>query len=315
MIRLPKLLVAMITLLLPFLTMAHEDPMEIIARLNELVDAGARDPKVFYDRGVSWRSLNRPVEAAADFKKALELNAGFLVAHYELPRALAAQGLFPEAVDASEKAIEVAREQSPTAEAHCWGVLARVELARGGFLPALSAVAQALKLHPAGDLDWFLAEADALRGLGRETDAIRALKKAFDRTRSIVLRTAWLDAVVEAGQGKEALPIIEAELAVRTPKSSWLIRRARVRLSAGEQSKAREDLRTAIEELDRRIAADHPHVTLLIERGMAWSLLGDQDRAAEDLRLAKTNGASPESLAPAERLIASQASPTLPPAR
>ena len=298
-------------LILPTPALAHPDAMELIARYNALLEAGNEDPKIYYDRSLAWRSLNRLEEATADLKKALEMNPGFLLAHYELPRVLATHGHIEEAAKAAKRAIEVARGDSPTSEARCWGVLARVELARNGFTPALGALRKASELYPTGELDWTLAEADALRGLGKSGEAIKALKRNYDRTKSLVLRNAWLDALLDANRGAEALPIIEAELAARPRKSPWLIRRARARFDSGDKERARADLRLALEELAHRIVADHPDVVLLVERSMAWALLGDKTRAIKDLTLARENGAFPELLAPAHRLLSAEARPAL----
>jgi tetratricopeptide (TPR) repeat protein len=288
---------------------AHPDAMELIARYNALLEAGNEDPKTYYDRSLAWRSLNRLDEATADLKKALELNPGFLLAHFELPRVLATHGRIEEAAKAAELAIGVARSDGPVSEARCWGVLARVELAREGFAPALAALRKASECYPKGELDWSLAEADALRGLGKSDDAIKALKGSYDRTKSLVLRNAWLDALLDANRGAEALPIIEAELAVRPRKSPWLIRRARARLDSGDNSGAQADLRLALEELAQRIVPDHPDVVLLVERAMAWALSGDKTRASQDLALARKNGAFPELLAPARRLLSAKPRP------
>ena len=290
-------------------TEAHPDARELIARYTAEIDAGSRDPKVYYDRSVAWRSVNRNHEAAADLKKALELNPEFLMALQQLPRVLAAQGQVDEAIDTAKKAIEVARAHGRAAEAHCWGVLARVELARKGHASARAALAKAFELQPAGDLDWFLAEADALQALGKSNEAIKALKKAHDRTGSVVLRNAWLDTLLDAGRGVEALPLIEAELKARPRNSAWLVRRARARLSTKNVADAEADLRLAVEELDRKISADHPHVALLIDRAMAWALLGEKERAAKDIAVARDHGASAELLAPAARLLSAPSTP------
>ena len=97
------------------------------------------------------------------------------------------------------------------------------------------------------------------------------------------------EALIDAGQFRQALARIEPQLASARWQSSWLLRRARARKGLGEESAP--DVRTAIAELNRRLSPQHPDLTLLADRGTANALLGKMAEARKDLVAAKKLGA------------------------
>ncbi|HYV30346.1 MAG TPA: hypothetical protein VEO53_04455, partial [Candidatus Binatia bacterium] len=88
-------------------------------------------------------------------------------------------------------------------------------------------------------------------------------------------------------------------------RSSWLIRRARVRLGCGEAAGGHADLLAAIGELNQRLLCGaHPDPGLLAERGLAFALLGDTSLAKRDLSAARKLGADRSALRPLELALA-----------
>ena len=122
---------------------------------------------------------------------------------------------------------------------------------------------------------------------------VAGLKRGHEASGSVVLRNAWVDASLDAGVYAEVLPVIEAELAKSRLKSSWLIRRGRMRLGMGAREAGIKDLRDAVTELDPRIHPERPDVSLLIDRGWARVLLGEKEAARRDLKLARKHAGDP----------------------
>jgi tetratricopeptide (TPR) repeat protein len=288
---------------------AHPDPMHNIEAITAQIDAGDRRAPLFYSRGVEFRALGKFVEAEKDLRAAVDVDAGFLPARKDLASVLMEQNRLEDAQRTAEEAIKFSTGKPAATQASCWIVAARIALARSDSQQCLDATSQALQLVPRGELDWFLLRAEALRGLGRINDAIRDLKAGYDSLKSSVLRTAWLEALIDAGRGSEALPAIEAEMAECRYKASWLIRRARVRLAANETPAAKDDLRAALGELELHIFPQEPDPMLLIERGMALALLGEKEKAARELERVKAITTEPEVIAPLAKLLEAPARP------
>ena len=87
---------------------------------------------------------------------------------------------------------------------------------------------------------------------------------------------------------------IEAELASSRVQSSWLIRRAKVRLATKQNEGAKADLEAALKELNGRMSGSAPDPSLLVDRGLVYDLLGDRDAAHKDYSQAKDRGITGE---------------------
>jgi tetratricopeptide (TPR) repeat protein len=281
----------------------HPDPWHNIELITAEIDRGDHRPPLFYSRGVEYRAVGRFEEAEKDFEECLRRDAEFLPARKDLAAVRLERGRLDGAAATAREAISIASTKSAPIRASCSIILAKIELARRRFQDALDAIDEALKLVPRGELDWFLLRADALRALGRDDEAVTTLKQGHDALKSSVLRTAWLDALIRAGRGAEALPAIETEITECRYKASWLIRRARVNLAAGSQSAANADLRAALLELETHIHPDEPDPMLMIERGLALALLGDKSQASAELARIREITTEPEVLGPLVELL------------
>ena len=74
-------------------------------------------------------------------------------------------------------------------------------------------------------------------------------------------------------------------------KSSWLIRRARALLALGNTAAAGDNLRSALEEIGKRLNPKSPDVPLLMDKGTALELLGEKKEAIRAYEEARDKGA------------------------
>ena len=168
---------------------------------------------------------------------------------------------------------------------------------------ALADCQAALDTYRRGAVDWFLLRSDLQEQLGVKEARLEGLKAGHSRTRSAVLYNAWVEALIDTGDYEQARPIIEEKLVAARLKSSWLLRRAKLRQATSEDAAAEGDLLQAIEELNTRINPGRPDLTLLVDRGIAWTMLGDRSAAKRDLAAAKKAGADRWATAPLERAL------------
>jgi tetratricopeptide (TPR) repeat protein len=148
-----------------------------------------------------------------------------------------------------------------------------------------------LRHSPNVELDWYLIRSELQTRLGRFADAARDLQEGFQRTGSAVLEVESIEAMIDAAQFDAALEQIEPLLADCRWRSSWLIRRARVRLGQGSVAEAQTDLAAAIQEINSRLRGAQPESGLLADRALAFALLGELEPARQDYTRAKKLGA------------------------
>jgi hypothetical protein len=158
-----------------------------------------------------------------------------------------------------------------------------ISIARIFGAPVIEPPGNASKNARRGDTKIDLLYAEILLDLERPADAAAALKGAWKRTNSIVLRNNWIDTALTAKQTKEVLPLIEKELRSSRLRSSWLIRRARALLVLGDKEAAHVDLRAALQEINPRLNPAQPDLTLIADRGLIHALLGNTALAKRDL--------------------------------
>lgn len=283
---------------------AHHDVATGIARFTERIENGEDTPELFYQRATEYRALHKLDEAEADLRRALARDPGFTPAHRELARLLAARGKLDAALKAARSAVEKAGLDSERA-AGCI-ILARIHAQGGQNKAALRACEMAFALRSQRELHWYLLHAELLAQLGRHEEGAATLKSGHAATHSIVLRNAWLDALLDSGKWQLALPIIEKELASSRLKSSWLLRRARAYQLGDRDQEAEKDLHACLQELERRIHPTRPDLTLIADRGLAMALLGDFDAARADLTRVQRAGLDPALMAPLKRALKTQ---------
>jgi tetratricopeptide (TPR) repeat protein len=182
--------------------------------------------------------------------------------------------------------------------------VARIEKSRRAWPAVVAATEEALRLIPRGEVDWFLLREEAFRAQGKLEEAIADLARGDTLLHSTLLRSAWIDALLETGRATETLAPIEAAMADTRYQAPWLIRRARARARLGQTDAARTDWEAALNELNARLMPDEPDPSLLVLKGLALAGLGRREEAAAALKAAQ--GILPDStlLAPLERELA-----------
>ena len=274
-------LFAIVLALLTAATFAHHDVTAAIKELDQKIESGAT-ADLYFQRAIEYRALRNSEAAEANLRAALALQPGHresLTALIQLLRDT------PEAMDLAKSYLADAKEPKHQLEARF--LIAQVASWSDDDQTALLTCNEIQQLHPEHTTDLDLLHARLLLQSGNPAKAADILKAASQKHQGIVLRNAWIDASLSAGQSAEVLPIIEKELAESRFRSSWLIRRARARIIARQVDKARPDLHSALIELNTRIQPDRPDLTLIADRGLALVLLGSKDLALRDLATLK----------------------------
>ncbi len=288
------------TILLPCLP-AHHDTEEMIARFTQRIESGEASAELHYQRAVEYRILLQPAKAEADLHAALEYDPNYTPAHRELAHLLAKRGEKTLAIQAARHAILASRNLDERAGAMI--LLARLLAVSGQPGAALRSCREAFELKSPGEVEWYLLHAELLALLDRDHERPGILAAGYTATHSIVLRNAWVDALLDAGDFQTALPVIEQELSEARLKNSWRLRHARAQLGLGRIAAASAELATCLEELEKRIHPARPDVTLIAERGLAYALLGRIGAARSDLRRARAGGADQWMTAALERAL------------
>jgi len=280
---------------------AHHDTEEMIARFTQLIESGEASAELHYRRAVEYRILLQPAKAEADLHAALEYDPNYTPAHRELAQLLTKRGETKLAVKAARRAMLASRNLNERAGTMI--LLARLLAAAGQPGAALRSCRDAFELRPPGEVEWYLLHAELLALLDRDHERPGILAAGYTATHSIVLRNAWVDALLDAGDFKTALPVIEQELSGTRLKSSWRLRHARALLGLGRIAAAGTELAACLGELEKRIHPTRPDITLIAERGLAHALLGRMDAARNDLKRARAGGADQWMTAALERAL------------
>ena len=269
---------------------AHHEPGVTIAKLDEQIQRTPELAELYYQRGVEYQAMNQLDKARADYLQALKLKPDFLPAKRSVAAVDYQSGKLEQALEELRTALTNVPKEHAFLLPGCRQLEGEILLAMQQPEAALTALELALDT-PFPELATWQLRAEAQRLAGKKDESIAGLKSAWEKSHAIILRNAWIDALLDADQTKEALPIIETELASSRFRSSWLIRRARATATSNPAA-SQADLTAAIEELTPRLAIDPPPTTLLCDRALAYALLGKRDLAEADYQLAKSRGAS-----------------------
>lgn len=259
---------------------------------------------LLWRRATEYRVLGQLDAAARDLKAALKITPGFIPALTDLSRVQLTQGKRRQALATIDRALATVEDDA--ARAPLWMIRADVAVEAGNYEKALADCDRALQHASGNELDWYLTRSQLQCRLGRFNDAVAGLQRGFELTGSAVLEVESIDAMIEAGRHAEALKTIEPALADSRWRSSWLIRRARVRLGLGEISMAHDDLLAAIQEINSRLNPAHSDYGLLADRGLAYALLGDTVLGRRDLESARKLGADAWTLRRLELTVAAK---------
>jgi tetratricopeptide (TPR) repeat protein len=284
-----RALLLLFALILPQSLPAHDSPEHVVEILTARMETVGERADLLWRRAAEYRALRDHTAAAKDLKRAIKLRSDYLPAYVDLSRVQMNLGHRRRALWTIERAMRL--PQSEVGRAPLRMVKADVLSESGKLAEALGECDRALAEVAHGELDWYLTRSQIQCRLGRFNDAVEGLRRGFELTGSAVLEVECLDAMIDAGQFNEALQKVETGLSESRFRSSWLLRRARIRLGQGSIAGGHQDLAEAIVEMNRRLNPNHPESGLLSERGFAYALLGDVELARRDLQAAQHAGA------------------------
>jgi len=277
--------------LAPAVALAHDGPEHEIEELTERIKAEGESADLLLQRAIEYNVLNKTAEAIKDLRRALDFDADSSVIQQELSRAYFAAGKTNEAFDTVNRAIKHTEEFSELASL----LMVRCELhrSRKEHQKALDDADRAIRKHPV-NAEWYHTRSLLQQQLGLKKERITGLENGIKETGSGLLEADLIDALIDGGKTEAALARIEAELKDARLQSSWLIRRAKVRLALKQEDAAKADLEAALAELNLRITPSARDPLLLADRGQAYDLLGKTEEAKKDYEQAREKGMNDE---------------------
>ena len=276
-----------------------------VAEITAQIAQSPAMPELYFQRAWNYREMGRMAEARADWETTLKLDPGFLPASRELARQDALEGHLEAGIARLRQAMAAAPADQAFHRPGCSSVLAELLLKLGKNDQALAEINEGILAAPDLLLDLCLLRSEAQRRLGQHGERVRDLAAAMVQLRSFVVKTKWYDALIDAGRGAEILTEVDQEIANTRYHAAWLIRRARIRLKAGEKDAAAGDLRAAATEIESRLRPENPDLSLICDRGVIRALQGNLSAAHADLTLARQSGADFWMLMMLEALTAS----------
>lgn len=266
---------------------AHEGPEHEIEELTERIQKEGASADLLLQRAIEYNVIGKSSEAIKDLQRALDFEADSPIIHLELSRAFFASGKTNEAFDVATRGLRAATE--PEHKASLLMMRSEIARARKDFNKAIEYVERALKETP-DIVEAYLVRSQIQHFLGLMKERIKGLEDGIKHTGSGLLESEYLDALIDGGKTDLAMARIEPELREARLRSTWLIRRAKVYLAQEKYDEADEDLKDAIEELDKRLGRSASDPLLLVDRGLAYDLLGKREEAKKDYEAARKKG-------------------------
>jgi tetratricopeptide (TPR) repeat protein len=276
--------------------LAHDSPEHEVEFLTTRMARVGKNASLLMRRAAEYKALGELEKAAVDLTEAIALEPKGPAAYADLSRVQFAQEKFPEACTNVSRAVTLTEDAGQRGPLYL--LRAHIQAARGLATEALADCELSARRD---DQDWYLIRSQLQGKLGRHEAQVAGLKEGFERNGSIVLEIEWVEAMIDAGQYRQALERIEQHLNRLRWRSSWLLRRARA--LKGMKMDYQADAMAALSELNQRIKPEHPEPTLLLDRALAYALLSKPAEAAKDLALAKKHGIPPTSCARVEALL------------
>lgn len=259
---------------------AHYDVNAAVEALTEKIKA-APTAELYYQRAIEFRALREPIHAEEDLRASLKL-AAYQPSLAALARLLSQKEKHQEALATANQLLEIISTE------HHQLLMADLAFAAGEHDRALEAV----KKGPITEDDTHLLHAHLLYLKRQHKEAATILKEAHHRTKSVVLRNAWLDASIAAGDFETILPILNQEIETSRFTASHRIRRARI-LQESDAASTQADLNASLSEVTFRLNPKRPDLTLINDRRQAYLLLGETQKAAADLEVMRKGGLEP----------------------
>lgn len=270
---------------------AHDGPEHDIEELTERIEKEGASADLLLQRAVEYQVIKNVAAAIKDLEQALQLEPGTPAVLRELGRAYFATGKTNEALSTVSRGL--ASDIKGAERASLLMVRSEILRPRKEFEKALEDANEAIKEHPT-NVEWYLDRSQLQAILKKTKERVAGIEEGIQQTGSGLLQIELVDALIADGQHKAALEKIETELAASRLQSSWLIRRAKVRLAEKQTAAAKVDLEAALKELNARLSGTNSDPSLLVDRGVTYELLGDGDSAHKDYTRAKDRGLADE---------------------
>jgi tetratricopeptide (TPR) repeat protein len=263
----------------PAVVLAHDSPEHEIEALSRAITAKGATAELLARRATEYRALGRYDDAANDLRQALTIKSNSIPLTLEYASVELERGNVCNAETVARIGLARAAE---TERAPLHIMLAETAERRGLHELALTECERAMSLGEP-QLEWHLTRARLMCRLAKHSEATAALKAAYEKTPNVVLEIEWIEAMIDAGQYKEALERITRYLGRGRWRSAWLIRQARAELGLNHTEAAERNLKAALSELEQRINPQKIDATLLADRAMAQLLRGERGAAAADM--------------------------------
>ena len=257
---------------------AHDSPEhEIAALTTRILDSPSAE--LFARRATEWRALGELEKARGDLETAIALEGQAASLHMELARIEAAREHYIAASNAITRGLGLSRDDTERAAVY----MARAEILESQGLAELAlADCERAFAESTPAIDWYLTRARLQSRCGKMRQFVEGLRDGFEKTGSVVLEIEWIEAMIDAGEGQQALQRIEPHLERARWKGAWLIRKARAQLALKQRSAAFENLRAALADIEYRMKPDRVDLALLTAHGLAQALLENRDAARAD---------------------------------
>ena len=257
---------------------AHESPHDTIHKLSHRIESTPTNAALYYARAIEYKSLGKASHAVADFRKVLRIDPSNLNSTLALARLLAVQSKPDESLKLLDGRLKGA--VSNESKARLLKAKSDIYFTAQQYQRSYDGVTEALTLVAKPSDDWYLQQAITNLQLGELIRRHQQLAIAFKKSASELLHYSWIDAKLDAGEGKEVKPTI---LKYRTESrfvSTWNIRLAQT--LPLESAERKQVLAEAVVEMNQRLNIDRPDVTLLMDRCLAYHLQGDLKRSKQD---------------------------------
>ena len=267
---------------------AHDGPEHEIDELTQRIKDEGESADLLLQRAIEYNVLRQPGDAIKDLERALHFEPESTPVLRELAKTFLSTGKASANITLAIKFAEPGAELGSALMVRC-----EIRRARKDYAKALEAANEAIEQH-GESVEWYLTRSQLQQQLGLKKERIAGLDDGVKATGSGLLETEWLDALIDGGKGDVALAKSEAELEDARLKSTWLLRRAKVRLAQNKKDAAKADLEAALKELNERFGKSSPDPLALMDRGQIQELLGNKDEAKKDYESARDKGVADE---------------------
>ena len=269
---------------------AHEGPEHEIEELTERMQKHGESADLLMERAIEYRVLGKLAEATKDLERAALYDATSIPVHRELSRVLFLTGKLDEALAIAASGLALKTGEAPDL-ASLRALRAELWLSKKEPKKALEDCDEALRLH-ARNPEWYLLRSGIHERLKMHKERLAGLEDGITATGAGVLEIERVEAMIDAGQFRAALPLIEAGLNDSRLQSSWLIRRARTFTGLQKKEEAVADLKAALAEIATRLNSKNPDAPLLLDKALALELLGETRDALRVYEDARDKGAT-----------------------